>query len=65
MTTDHHADAHDEHLFTNLEEVAGLSPSHLGCSGEIPLDDELGEVEAEALGSGLELEVEWISPRLA
>jgi hypothetical protein len=65
MKTSHRADEHYDHLFTNLEEVAGLSPDHLGCSGEIPLDDEEVSIEADAIAFDVELEVEWVGPRLA
>ena len=65
MTTSQRADDPHEHLFSNLECMAGLTPELPGCTGEIPVDDELACIEAEAIAFEAELEVEWAVPRLA
>jgi hypothetical protein len=65
MTISHRADEHDEHLFSNLEGMRGLSPDLPFCTDEIPIDDELVCIEADAIAFEAELEVEWVGPRLA
>ncbi len=65
MTTSQHADDHEEHLFSNLEDMAGHSRERPFCTEEIPADDELVCIEADAIAFEAELEVEWVGPRLA
>jgi hypothetical protein len=65
MTTSQRTEDQHEHFFTNLEGMADLSPELPGCTGEIPIDDEIVSIEAEAIAFEAELEVEWVFPRLA
>ena len=65
MTTSQRAEDPHEHLFSNLEGMADLPSALPGCTGEIPLDDEIAGIDAEAIAFEAELEVEWVFPRLA